>query len=107
MGVLVKANRKWLKAVLASEVRKLGPFFLALKLGKFSFFDNFFLDLADFWDLDNFWDLDDFPIFDNFPHFSIDSASSFTTATSLVTSICDDTVVFSIDVSDAAILLKP
>ena len=43
----MKANHKWLKAVLALEIRKL-TFFLASKLGKFPLFNNFFLDLADF-----------------------------------------------------------
>ena len=56
----MKANCKWLKAILMLEVKKLGPFFLMSKLGKFSLFDNFFPDLADFWDLDNFL------VFDNF-----------------------------------------
>ena len=44
----MKANHKWLKAVLALKVRKLGPFFLASKLDKFPLFDNSFFDLADF-----------------------------------------------------------
>ena len=49
----MKANYKRLKAALALGVRKLGPLFLALKLGKFPLFDGF-LDLANFWDLDIF-----------------------------------------------------
>ena len=48
MKALIKANYKWLKAVLVLKIRKLGPFFLESKLGKFSLFDTFFLDLADF-----------------------------------------------------------
>ena len=101
------------------RVRKLDPFFLALKLGKFPLFDNFFPDLADFWDLDSFlvfddfWDLDNFLIFNNFPHFSIDLSPlsmppiSLAASISLATSTCYDTIVFSIDVSGATILLKP
>ena len=110
---MVKANYKWLKAVLASRVKKLGPFFLASKLDKFPLFNDFFLNLADFWDLDNFQDLDNFLVFDNFLYFSIDSSSPSTPSISLLVSISlatntyDDTVVFIIDVSGTAILLKP
>ena len=50
----MKTNRKWLKTILALGVKKLGPFFLVLKLGKSPLLDNFFLDLANFWDLNNF-----------------------------------------------------
>ena len=45
---------KQLKASLVPEVKKLGSVFLALKLGEFLLFDDFFLDLADFQNLDNF-----------------------------------------------------
>ena len=48
------ANRKRLKADLASRVKKLGLAFVAPKLGKFPLFDKFFPDLADFRDLDVF-----------------------------------------------------
>ena len=58
----MKANRKRLKADLASGVRKLGPASVAPKLGEFPLFDEFFPDLADFWDLDVFWPFD-FPDF--------------------------------------------
>ena len=114
----MKANHKLLKTILASRVKKLGPFLLATKWGKFLLFDNFFLDLADFWDLDNllvfdnFWDLDNFPVFDDFSYFSINSSLSSTPLTSLAastllaTSIYVDTIVFNIDISSAAILLK-
>ena len=54
IGALVKANHKRLKAALALGIRKLGVLFLVLKLSKFSLFDKFFPDLADFRDLDNF-----------------------------------------------------
>ena len=120
----MKASHKRLKAVLALGVRNFGPSSITSKLVEFPLFDNFFFDLAkfqdldvfllfDFLDLDNFWDLDDFPVFDNFSHFSINlsllsmSPTSSVVSTSLATSTCNDTVVFSIDVSDAAILLKP
>ena len=51
----MKANRMRLKADLVSRVRKLGPLFLASKLGEFPLFDGFFdFSLLDFLDLDNF-----------------------------------------------------
>ena len=120
----VKANRKQLKAVLASGVKNFGPSFVASKLVEFPLFDNFFPDLAefrdldvfslfDFPDLDNFRDLDNFLVFDNFPHFSIDSSPLLTpstllaASTSSATSTCDDIVIFSIDISGTVILLKP
>ena len=90
-----------------SEVKKLGPFFLMSKLGKFSLFDNFFPDLA------NFRDLHNFPVFDYFPYFSINLLLlsilpvSLAVSTLLVTIIYDNIIVFSIDVSSTAILLKP
>ena len=50
----MNANRKRLKADLVSEVKKLDPVSVAPELGEFPLFDEFFLDL------DNFWDLADF-----------------------------------------------
>ena len=51
----MKANHKWLKADLALGVRKLGPLFLASKLGEFPLFGGFFDFLPlDFPNLDNF-----------------------------------------------------
>ena len=103
---------KQLKVALALGVRKLGLLSIVSKLGEFPLFDGF-LDLADFWDLDDFWTFDVFPVFDNFLHFSIDSSPSLMPLTSLAASIllaantCNDTIVFSIDVNGAAILLKP
>ena len=94
------------------EVKKLGSFSLASKSGKFPLFDNFFLNLANFWDLNNFQNFDNFPIFDNFSYFSIDSSppstlsTSLAANTSLTISICYDIIVFIINISDAAILLK-
>ena len=96
----MKANCKRLKVVLVLEVKKLSPFFLMSKLGKFLLFVNF-------------WDLDNFPVFDNFPHFSINLSQLSTPPTLLaastlsMTNIYDDIIVYSIDVIDAAILLKP
>ena len=120
----MKASYKRLKAVLASGVRNFGPSSVVSKLVEFPLFDNFFPDLAKFRDLDvfslfnfpdlnNFQDLDNFPVFNNFPHFSINlllpstPSTSLAVSISLATSTCDDTVVFSINVSGAAILLKP
>ena len=58
---LVKANYKWLKADLALGVKKLGPPFLASKLGEFPLFDGFFnFSPLDFPNLDNFQNLADF-----------------------------------------------
>ena len=123
IGALVNANHNRLKADLASVVKKLGPAFLASKLGKFPLFDDF-LDLADFLpsefpDLDNFW-LSDLPVFGSTcfnPSLNLSptpptlptslAASTLVPSTSLAASTCDDMVVFSIDVSGAAILLKP
>ena len=103
---MVKANHKQLKAILTSRVRKFGPFFLVLKLGKFPLFDNFFFDLANFWDLDNFL------VFNNYLYFSINLLSLSMPSilsmanTLLAINIYHDIIVFSIDVCGAAILLK-
>ena len=123
IGALIKANYKQLKTILILGIRKLSLFFLALKLGEFSLFDNFFLDLANFWDLDNFSlfkfpNLDNFRFSENFPilniflHFPI-NLSSFLMLSILLAanillakSIYNDTIVFSIDVNSMAILLK-
>ena len=51
---LVKANCKWLKAALALEIKKLRLLFLALKLGEFIFFNNFFPDFCQFLGLRQF-----------------------------------------------------
>ena len=50
----MKDNYKQLKTVLILGIKKLGLFFLALNLGKFPLFNNFFPDLVNFWDLNNF-----------------------------------------------------
>ena len=113
----MKVNYKQLKAALALEIRKLGPTSLVSKLGEFPLFDSF-LDLANFLpfefpNLDNFRLFDNFPIFNNFLSFSIDLLPPSILPTSLAantlsaTSTYDNTVVFSIDVSSVAILLKP
>ena len=117
----MKINCKQLKAVLALGVRNLGLLFLVLKLGKFSFFDNFFLDLANYQDLenfspfklDNFWPFDIFPIFNNFSYFSINllppliPPNLLVANTLLATSTYNNTVMFSIDINNVVILLKP
>ena len=107
----MKTNYKQLKATLALGVRKLGLASVMSKLGEFPLLDGF-LDLADFL-LFEFPDLNNFPVFDNFPHFSINSSppstppTSSTANISSATSTYDNRVVFTIDVSGAAILLKP
>ena len=120
----MKTSCKWLKTVLALGVGNFGLAFIASKLVKFPLFDNFFPDLAkfqdldifllfDFFDLNNFWDLNNFLVFNNFLYFSINLLLPSTPSTSLVantllaTNTYDDTVIFSIDISSAAILLKP
>ena len=108
----MKASRKRLKASLALEVKKLGPTSLTSKLGKFSLFDGF-LDLTEFLPF-KFPNLDNFRPYDNFPDFlisfSLSSAPNpMTLPLPFLTSGPDtssDLVVFSIEVSGAAILLK-
>ena len=102
----------------------LGPLFLVSKLGKFSLFDGFFdfspldfPDLDDFEDLANFW-LSNLLVFDSI-RFDLSlnlsppptspillAASTLAPSTLLGVSTCDDMVVFSIDISGAAILLN-
>ena len=127
IGALVKINRKRLKADLALGVRKLGPDPVALKLGKIPLLGGFFdfspldcPDLDNFRDLADFW-LSDLPVFcstrfdpslDSSPPPPLtlptsSAASTLAPSTLLAVSTCDDMVVFSIDVSGAAILLKP
>ena len=118
----MKANCKRLKADLALGVRKLGPVFLVLKLGEFLLFDGF-LDLANFLpfkfpDLDNFRDLANFSGFGSIRFNSLFNssppptsptslaASILAPSTSLVAITYNNLVVFSIDVSGTAILLK-
>ena len=114
IGALVKVNYKRLKAALALGVRKLGPAFLVSKLGELSLFDGF-LDLANYLTFE-FSDLDNFRPFDNFPNFLTSSSPSplipdlTTSPLAFPTSGSDmssDLVVFSIEMSEAAILLKP
>ena len=94
------------------------------KLGKFPLFDGFFnFSPLDFLDLDNFQDLADFWLSDlsifGFTCFdpslnplpppislTLSTASTLTPSTSLAASTYDEIVMFSIDVSSAAILLK-
>ena len=64
IGASVKASRKRSKTVLALEVRNFGPISVAPKLDKFSLFDDFFPDLADFRELDDFSVFNDFSLFD-------------------------------------------
>ena len=114
IGALVKVNRKRLKAALVSRVGKLKPASLILKLGEFPLFDGF-LDLADFLPFE-FLDLDNFRPFDNFPDFLASSSPLLPTPNPKISPLLfstsgldtpGDLVVFSIEVSETAILLKP
>ena len=121
---MIKTNHKRLKAVLVLEIRKLGSFFLALKLGEFLLFDDFFLDLANFQDfnnfspfkfldLNNFWFFDNFSVFNNFLYFLIILSPLFKSLILLaanillVSSTYNNIVIFSLDVNNTTILLKP
>ena len=117
------------------RVKNFGWAFIASKLIKFLFFDNFFLDLAEFQELDIF-SFFDFPNLDNFPDFlacSILFSLISNLLTSLLplffleaglllsflleadllplflleTSLSSDPVVFNIEVNGVTILLKP
>ena len=110
---LVKTSHKRLNAFLAPGVKKLSPLFLALKLGEFSLFNNIFLDLANFWDLDNF-SLFDFLVFSficldlllsSMAPISL-TASTLVHNNLLDASTWNNMVIFNIDVSSMAILLK-
>ena len=114
---MVNINYKQLKTVLTLDVRSLDLASLVANLDKFSLFD-YFLDLNDFSlfdfsNLDNFKSFDNFLFFNNFSNFSINLSPllmpsfSPTASNSLATSIYDEIVIFNIDVSGAAILLKP
>ena len=82
---MVKVSYKQLKATLALGVRKFNVFSWILKLSEFPLFDNFFLELAEFWDLGVFSNFDSFLLFD-FANFLIDLLSPSTVSTSLVIS---------------------
>ena len=114
------ASRKQLKAVLASKVKNFGLISIAPKLCEFSLFNNFFLDLANFWDLNNFspfkfYDLDKFWLFNFLNFLVIFSLLSISNSSTLLSPIpshlgvnfFDNIVVFSIEMSRITILLKP
>ena len=108
------------------EIKKFGPFSLASKLNEFLLFDNFFLDLADFQDFDKFWLFDFLDFLAYFTLLSTNTSTlllpSFFLEASLLllflleadllllilleTCLFGDSVVFSIVVSGATILLK-
>ena len=110
----MNASRKQLKIFLVSEFKKLRLVFLASKLDEFSHFDNFFLNLANFWDLDNFWVFDFWAFnFSDFLAYSIllllipISLSLSPTFSLSKADLLDSTVVFSNKVSRTTFLLKP
>ena len=119
----MNTSRKRLKADLVSGVRKLGLDSVAPKLSEFPLFDKFFSDLADFRDLDIFWSFD-FPDFLTCstppPNPSTSPSPSFLLEAGLLLLFLLEAnllpsfllgagllVVFNIEVSGAAILLKP
>ena len=135
IGASVKANHKRLKAVLTLRVRNFGPYYVASKLVEFPLFDDFIPDLAKFWDLDVFL-LFDFLDLNNFLDFLVCSTPFSPTPNPLTSpsplflpkvgllllflleadlllsflleaGLSSDPVVFNIEVSGAAILLKP
>ena len=111
IGALVKASYKWLKTVLALEVRNFDLAFIVLKLVKFPLFNNFFLDLANFQDLKffllfNFSDLDNFLVFNNILDFSINSSLPSMLPILFVINTYNNIIIYSIDINNAAILLK-
>ena len=99
----MKASYKQLKAILALGIKIFALAFILPKLSKFPIFDNFFPDLADFWDLNDFFDF-----LKNFlppltPNLLI--LPSPTLSHSKV-KLSGNIIVFSIEVSRTAILLK-
>ena len=113
---LAKASCKRLKADLTLGVRKLGSDSVAPKLGEFPLFDEFFPDLANFWDLHVFWPLDflDFLVcsIPPLPNSSTSLLPFFFHEAGLLPScllradLLDNPVIFNIEVSGTAILLK-
>ena len=132
---LIMTNHKRLKVILVSKVRNFDPSFVVLKLVEFSLFKNFFPDLAKFWNL-NVFSLFDFPYLNNFLDFLaysilfsptrnplVSLLLSFFLKTSLLllfllkadlllsfvlrASLFSDLVVFSIEVSETTIWMKP
>ena len=134
IGASMKASHKWLKAVLVLGVKNFGLTFVALKLVKLLLFDNFFLYIAKFRDLDVFL-LFDFLNLNNFSDFLVYSilfspiSNLFISSLPLLlleasllllflleadllllfllrASLLDNSIVFSIKISRATILLK-
>ena len=105
----MKSSHKWLKIILALRFKKFGLAFIALKLDEFLFFDNFFLDLADFWNLNNFLPFK----FSNFLAISSSSpisnllTSPLPTPSYLTVYFSYDIIVFGMEVNRAAFLGKP
>ena len=106
----VKTNRKRLKVVLTLRVKNFCLSSVASKLVEFPLFDDFFPDLAKFQDLNVFL-LFNFSYFlacsISFSLISNLSTSPLLTPSRLGVDFSSGTVVFNIEVSGAAILLKP
>ena len=135
IGASVKASHKWLNAFLVSGIKNFGLVSIVSKLVKFLFFDNFFFDLVKFRDLDIFllFDFSNLDNFSNFLMYSIPFSIILNSSTSLLpsfllethllslfiletdflllflleTDLSSDLIVLNIEVSGAAILLKP
>ena len=86
------------------RIKNFGLASVAPKLSEFSFFDNFFPDLANFWDLDDFFDLLIIFLLLLIPN-SLTSPSL--TPNPLGVDLFNSIVVFNIKISGVAILLKP
>ena len=101
---MVKANYKQLKAILVSRVKNFGPVFVVPKLGEFSLCDNFFSDLTNIWDLDNFLNFLTIFLSQLISNLLI---SSSLTPSRLGIYFSGGTIIFSIEVNKAILLLKP
>ena len=115
IGVSMKVSHKQLKVILMLEVRNFGLSSVVSKLVEFPLFDDFIPDLAKFQDL-NIFSLFHFPNLNNFPNFLACFTLFLLTPNLLILLLptfgrlkidfSNCTVVFTIKMSRAAILLK-